>query len=154
MWKPNNLTIFTFFHDSCMVGYPVSVPVEGNDHSQLQSNAPIRPLVSGSEPLNTHNASGAFGDMDHNLSTYQRASFLNYEEKPVPAGTGYYIPAVFIDMGISARSHPSAEATLSNVSNCGIAFLLSNRAITDCGRLASCASWRCVFPCLCRCSMS
>ena len=57
-----DVAVLALFHDSGMVRNAISVPVEENDHSRLRRNAPIRPLVSGSEPLDAHSAARILGD--------------------------------------------------------------------------------------------
>ena len=78
--------------------------------------------------------------------TYQKVCLIHKQAcRPV---------RVYLEVGTTVRSQPRAVATFKSVSSCGITFLLSNRAITDCVRQAALAKSFCVIPLLCRCLIS
>lgn len=78
--------------------------------------------------------------------TYQKVCLIHKQAcRPV---------RIYLEVGTTVRSQPRAVATFKSVSSCGITFLLSNRAITDCVRQAALAKSFCVIPLLCRCLIS
>ena len=64
------IAILDLLHDSGMVGYTISVPVEENDHSRFRCDAPVCPLVSGFEPLHTGTASSKLWDDCIQITTF------------------------------------------------------------------------------------
>lgn len=64
------MAILALFHDSGMVGYTISVPVEENDHSRIRGNASVCPLISGSEPLHTSAASSKLWNDRIQITTF------------------------------------------------------------------------------------
>ena len=89
------IAILDLLHDSGMVGYTISVPVEENNHSRFRGGSPVCPLVSGFEPLHTGTASGKFRNERIQITTFVGAPadetgtpFYTFR-KSVPAPLGF-----------------------------------------------------------------
>lgn len=65
-----DIAILALFHDSGMVGYTISVPVEENNHSRFRGDSPFCPLVSGFEPMHTGTASSKLWNDRIQITTF------------------------------------------------------------------------------------
>ena len=86
------------------------------------------------------------------LTQYAKTGYISKteceaKENPLRANAQSGLYLYFVE-GTSSSSQPRAVATFISVSSCGVDFLLSSRAITDCVRLEALAKSLCVIPLL------